>query len=515
MIKKFSKLFLLMIALFTGAAITNAEEVKETLSISSYNMVNEPVVFPDVALDKNIIFTVKKTSEGKYVYCAHYAKKTPISSITYTKGEQITDKGVIFLISNGLNAQNDIEFFQYQTALWIYLVETNQMEGTHNDIDRFIKTIDNNTDEVSKHIRAMVEYAKTFDLSLNENPSISVDDSNITFTLKDGYYVTGAIPVNNSEGEDFEINLTNAPSNTSVEKSNDYFVIKVPATSVTTKTTNITFEVNTSKYIYNSYYYMPSDTNYQKFAVSYKKPVTVKDNGSATLTRETVITKIIKVDVDTNETLKGATLQLTNSNGKIVATWETNENAKEFADLPADTYTLSEVSAPSGYIKSNAKVTFKIDNMGKLTDKDGKTLEKVIFTNKKEEIVTGVKISKQDITNKQELPGAKLTIKDYDGNVIKEFVSGNEPTFFELKPGIYTLSETTQPEGYILSTETITFTVKEDGTIETVIMYNTPVGKEVVVENTASFKTIATTIIGLITTIFGASLIFKKPKNLV
>lgn len=515
MIKKFLKLFLVMIALFVGATVTNADEVKETLSISSYDMVNEPVVFPNLALDRNVIFTVKKTAEGKYVYCAQYAKKTPISSIVYTKGEQVTDKGVIFLMSNGLNAQNDIEFFQYQTALWIYLVETNQMEGTHNDIDRFIQTIDNSTDEVSKHIRAMVEYAKTFDLTLAEYPSINVDDSNITFTLKDGYYTTGAIPVNSSEGADFEINLTSAPSNTSVIKYDDFFVIKVPASSVTTKTTNITFEVNTSKYIYNSYYYTPSDNAYQKFAVAYKKPATAKDNGSATLTRETVITKIIKVDVDTNEALKGATLQLANSNGKIVATWETDGNAKEFADLPADTYTLTEVSAPSGYVKSNAKVVFKIDALGNLTDTNGKALDKVTFTNKKEEIVTGVKISKQDITNKQELPGATLIIKDANGKEIQRWVSTNEPKFFELKPGTYTLSEIIEPDGYTLSTETITFTVKKDGTIETVVMYNTPEkGEEIIVENTASFKTMTSTIIGLIISVLGISLIYKKPKKL-
>lgn len=514
MIKKFCKLFLLVVALFIGTTITNAESVKETLTIRSYNIASEPLIFPDAALNSQVAFKVKKTSDGKYVYCSRYGKKTPAQGITYTKGEQITDKGILFLISNGLNATNDTEFFQYQTALWIYLVETNQMQGSHNNIISFAKTIDRNTDEMSKHIRAMVEYAKTFDYTLAEKPTISVNDSNITFTLKDGYYISSKITVNSSEGSDYTANLTSAPQNTSLQQYDNYLIIKVPATSVT-KTTNISFTVSNSKEIYTSYYYNPSDSNYQTMAVTYKEPATASDNGTVTLTKEPVITKIVKVDADTNEIVKGATLELSNSNGKIVATWETNGSAKEFTDLPAGTYTLTEKSAPKGYVKSDAKVIFKIDANGNLTDQSGNKLDKVTFTNKKEKIVTGVKISKQDITNKQELPGAKLTIKDYNGNIIKEFVSSNEPTFFELKPGIYTLSETTQPVGYILSTETITFTVKEDGTIDTVIMYNTPDGKEIVVENTASFKTIATTIIGLIASVFGAGLIFKKPKNLV
>lgn len=514
MIKKFCKLFLLTIALFVGATVANAEEAKDTLVISNYTIENEPVVFPDNALNSTVRFHVKKTAEGKYVYCMHYAKKPPVNSITYSKGELITDSGIIFLISNGLNATNDTEFFQYQTALWIYLVETNQMEGTHNDIDRFIKTIDSNTDEVSKHIRAMVEYAKTFDSTvLTSNPTISVDDSNITFTLKDDYYISNNITVNSSEG-DYSVNLTSAPKNTQVDKKDGYFIIKVPASSVT-KTTNVSFSVSTSKDIYTSYFYGPSDSSYQKMAATYKKEVSASDEGSATITvKEPVIVKVLKIDADTNEALKGATLQLTNSNGKIVATWETTGASKEFKNLATGTYTLTEVSAPEGYIKSDEKITFNVDANGNLTDTNGNKLEKIVFTNKKEEKTTGVKISKQDITNKQELPGATLVVKDYDGNVIKTWVSTTEPTFIELEPGIYTLSETIQPEGYILSTETITFTVKEDGTIDTVIMYNTPDGKEIIVENTASFKTIATTIIGLIASVFGAGLIFKKPKNL-
>ena len=42
------------------------------------------------------------------------------------------------------------------------------------------------------------------------------------------------------------------------------------------------------------------------------------------------------------------------------------------------------------------------------------------------------------------------------------------------------MSETIAPEGFELSTETITFEVKKDGKVETVVMYNVP-EKEIVV----------------------------------
>lgn len=124
--------------------------------------------------------------------------------------------------------------------------------------------------------------------------------------------------------------------------------------------------------------------------------------------------------------------------------------------------------------------------------KETKTAENTATLKVVKEIENGgVSISKQDITNKKELPGATLVVKDYDGNIIEEWVSTNEPHLINnLKPGIYTLTETIAPNGYILSDETITFTVKEDGSITKVVMYNTPNGKEVPVENTASFKTV-------------------------
>ena len=134
--------------------------------------------------------------------------------------------------------------------------------------------------------------------------------------------------------------------------------------------------------------------------------------------------------------------------------------------------------------------------------------------NQKEITGGGVSISKQDITNGKELPGATLVVKDSDGNVVDTWVSTDTPHLIEnLKAGMYTLTETIQPEGYVLSTETISFVVKDDGTITKVVMYNSPSSKEVPVENTASFKTVTSTVIGLIVIIIGSVMVFKTFKT--
>ncbi len=82
--------------------------------------------------------------------------------------------------------------------------------------------------------------------------------------------------------------------------------------------------------------------------------------------------------------------------------------------------------------------------------------------------VTSVKISKVDVTTEEELPGAHIQVLDEDGNIIDEWDSATEShEVTELIPGkTYTLRETVAPTGYDITTDT-TFTLKEDGTIDT------------------------------------------------
>ena len=70
-----------------------------------------------------------------------------------------------------------------------------------------------------------------------------------------------------------------------------------------------------------------------------------------------------------------------------------------------------------------------------------------------EKVKPRIKISKQDIATKTELPGATLVIKDANGDVIETWESTDTPVEFELDAGKYTLCETIAPVGYILSTE--------------------------------------------------------------
>ena len=80
------------------------------------------------------------------------------------------------------------------------------------------------------------------------------------------------------------------------------------------------------------------------------------------------------------------------------------------------------------------------------------------------------------------------------------------------------------PDGYILSSETVEFEIKSDGTIASVIMYNAPeeteeeipeavVTETVVVPDTASTASTIMYIVGAIIIIVGTGLVIKNVKK--
>ena len=91
-----------------------------------------------------------------------------------------------------------------------------------------------------------------------------------------------------------------------------------------------------------------------------------------------------------------------------------------------------------------------------------------------------VEISKRDITTSEELEGAHLQVKDADGNIVDEWISGKEPHMIKnLYCGHdYTLTETIAPEGYSIA-QSINFTVEETGEVQKVTMYDELLPKKV------------------------------------
>lgn len=170
-----------------------------------------------------------------------------------------------------------------------------------------------------------------------------------------------------------------------------------------------------------------------------------------------------KVDATSLEELPGASLIL-KKDGIEVEAWTSTKTPHEILNLEDGSYELIEVAAPEGYEIAES-IQFTVTN-GKAS------VNPIIMKDEKTPIPGKFIISKKDLTNKEELPGAKLELKR-GSETVEVWTSSNAAREFENLPdGEYSLTEVTAPEGYELA-ETITFNVI-NGTVENgqVVMYD-------------------------------------------
>lgn len=106
-------------------------------------------------------------------------------------------------------------------------------------------------------------------------------------------------------------------------------------------------------------------------------------------------------------------------------------------------YRIVELRPPQGYYLDAPDQEFEFVYQ----DADTPVIE---MENTFENDATSFFVSKRKLTGDEELPGATLTIQDKDGNVVRQWVSGDTPT--EIRglqfDKIYTLVETAAPNGY-------------------------------------------------------------------
>ena len=121
-------------------------------------------------------------------------------------------------------------------------------------------------------------------------------------------------------------------------------------------------------------------------------------------------------------------------------------------------YRIVEITAPAGYLLDSTPVDVEFTY-------EGQQIAWQVVDGTNTNLRTSVDISKQDITNGKELPGAKLEIRDADGNLVEGWTSGKVPHTvrgLELEKE-YTLTEKRAPDGYA-EAESIVFKLVQEGT---------------------------------------------------
>ena len=192
---------------------------------------------------------------------------------------------------------------------------------------------------------------------------------------------------------------------------------------------------------------------------------TITESGVLLVENSKTKVKVSVVDIKYGEKLAGATVQVIDSEKKVVEEWtSTTENHVIEGLKTGEEYTLRETVAPDGYIIST-DITFTIDETGKITTTGTKTEDGVLLV---ENTKTHVEISVVDKDSGAPLVGPTVQAIDSEGKVVEACITseGNPVNIIDgLKTGVeYTLHETNAPEGYVAPAD-YTFTIAIDGQV--------------------------------------------------
>lgn len=220
-----------------------------------------------------------------------------------------------------------------------------------------------------------------------------------------------------------------------------------------------------------------TDQEPQEFTFEYQGSGTSVAEYAFTFEDEQTTVELSKADLTDKKELPGASLKVTDEDGNTVDEWVSKEEAHIIKGLiVGKKYKMTETKPADGYVTAES-IEFTVENT------------KEVQKHQMLDDVTKVEISKKDITDSSEVPGAKLFILDKDGKKVESWTSTDKPHMIEKLPvGEYTLREEQAPDGYLIA-EDVKFTVKDTGKVQKVKMKDAhPYGKLVIKKTDSTSK---------------------------
>ena len=220
-----------------------------------------------------------------------------------------------------------------------------------------------------------------------------------------------------------------------------------------------------------------TDQEPQEFTFEYQGSGTSVAEYAFTFEDEQTTVELSKADLTDKKELLGASLKVTDEDGNTVDEWVSKEEAHIIKGLiVGKKYKMTETKPADGYVTAES-IEFTVENT------------KEVQKHQMLDDVTKVEISKKDIADSSEVPGAKLIILDKDGKKVESWTSTDKPHMVEKLPvGEYTLREEQAPDGYLIA-EDVKFTVKDTGKVQKVKMKDAhPYGKLVIKKTDSTSK---------------------------
>ena len=432
------------------------------------------------------------SADGDVGYCIEHEAKPPRPSVDYVPYDisnlfnNYTLTGIQAILNRGYPADNngfsdEAAFYATANALRFWIKESCGQGYDFMILSNGLVRVKSGGEAVWNWCMELLQYARSQDVG--GSASVYVSPSSPKWTLSNGQLTT-SLSVSSSNGYSITVSDPNVTISGYTGGRSDRLTVTAPASLSGTSVSLYLTATAGSVHTVDLGFYEPDGSTRQKLVFVEMVSGTTGQSKTISITGEFYDLTVNKTDASTGAALDGAKFKLTSngttigltqtaagkySAGGSLTEFTTSGGTATITGLPAGSYQLTEVSAPSGYMVSEAKPITLNKNPS------------VTVANTPEALT----IVKKDAVNGDVLPGATFTLLDSAGNPVaitsagdgSYTVSNNGSTTFttgsdgkaiirQLPKASYTLREATMDGYNTLADVAVSFTGANVVTIE-------------------------------------------------